>query len=342
MRVVYLLNGAALYGGVKVVLQHARALRRLGVDATVASTDPPPPWFPDADTVYRRVASLAPDAIGPTDIAIGTIWFTVPAAVAVPGAVAGHLCQCYEAGYHGVADHASRIDDVYRLPTFKLAVSPHLVELLRRRFGIAAAWIPQPFEPHVFHPPASEGSHPKRLRVLISGQWHLDIKGVQWGMRALAPLRAEGGLELVRLSLDAPPEELEFWPDAERHVAVAPAEVPAILRSVDLVLSLSTEVEGFGLPLLEAMGCGRACVATDIGAVRALDPAGRAALRVACGDHAALQSAVRRLRTDVALRRRLGAAGREIALQFDEERTARALLGAFTDALSSRPSRAPR
>jgi glycosyltransferase involved in cell wall biosynthesis len=291
--------------------------------------------------VYRRVASLAPDAIGRADIAIGTIWFTVPDAVAVPGAVAGHLCQCYEAAYHGVADHASSIDDVYRLPTFKLAVSPHLVELLRRRFGIEAAWIPQPFEPQSFHPPASEAADPSRLRVLISGQWGLDIKGVEWGMRALAPLRPEGWLELVRLSLDAPPEELALWPDAERHVAVAPADVPAILRSVDLVLSLSTEVEGFGLPMLEAMGCGRACVATDIGAVRALDPGGRASLRVATGDRAGLQSAVRRLQADVALRRRLGAAGREIALQFDEERTGRALIGAFEAALSSRQSAGP-
>ena len=331
MKVVFLLNGAALYGGVKVVFQHARALRRLGVDAEVVSTDPAPDWFPVADCGYRQVRALVPSEIGAADFAIGTIWFTVPAALTVPGARALHLCQCYEPLYDGVAAQRNEIEAVYRLPTRKLAVSPHLIALLAERLGVTADWIPQPFEPDVFVAPARERAADHRLRVLVVGPWEVPIKGIEWGLRALRPVAAEGWLDLVRLALDARAEEIELWPDADRRLHVSPGAVPAIYAGVDAYVGLCSEVEGFGLPALEAMSCARPCVLTDIGAVRALDPRGEASLRVHHGDGEALRAAVRRLRADRDLRRGLGSAGRHIAEQFTEERSGRALLAVLAD-----------
>ncbi len=338
MKVVYLLEGAALYGGVKVVLQHARALRRLGVEAEVCSPDPPPAWFPGADEFCRQVPEMSGPAIGPAEIAVGTMWRTVPIAAAVPGAVPFHFCQCYEALWEGVREAWPEIDAVYRLPIRKLAVSPHLVRLIAERFGQDAIWIPQPFEPDVFSPPAAERPPDARLRVLVSGHYTLPIKGVEWAMRALRPLHGEGWLELVRLSLEATAEERRLWPEAEWHLHLPPAAVPALVRSVDVYLGASSEVEGFGLPMLEAMGCARACLLSDIGSVRALDPAGRAALRFTLGDVEGLRAALRRLR-DPALRRRLGLAGRAIAAEFSEERTGRALLRAYEGALAAATAR---
>lgn len=340
MRVVYLLNGSALSGGVKVVCQHARGLRRLGVDVEVLSPEPPSAWFPGAEAFMRRVDRLEPGTVGSADVVVGTMWFTVPVAAAVPAAVPAHLCQCYESLWEGLADRREEIDAVYRLPTTKLAVSPHLVELIRDRFGQRVEWIPQAFEPDVFTPPPEERPDDGTLRVLVVGQWDLSVKGVPWGLEAMAPLAQEGWLRLVRLSPDAPPAELAAWPDAERHVALPPAEVPAIVRAADVFVGLSDEVEGFGLPALEAMGCGRPCVLTDIGATRALDPGDDASLKVPVGDGGALRGALRRLRDDPALRRRLGAEGRDIAKKFTEDRTARALAAAFEGAL--RRARLPR
>lgn len=336
MKVSYLLNGSALYGGVKVVYQHARILRRFGVDAEVLSPDAAPGWFPDAEAVHRQVPELAARYVGRTDFAVGTIYFTVPEAVAVGGAVPAHLCQCYEALWQGARDQRGRIDEIYRLPTLKLAVSPHLVEIIAQRTGQTATWIPQPFEPDLFSPPASERPQDGRLRVLLSGLWSLDIKGIEWGMRALRPLAQEGWLELVRLSQEVESAEEAFWPDAERHAQLPPARVPDLMRSVDVSLSLSDEVEGFGLPTLEAMGCGRATVSTDIAPMRALDPQAQASLRVPVRDAEALRAALRRLRADPALRQRLGAAGRSIASTFTEERTGIALVRVFEQALRDR------
>ncbi|MCP4658744.1 MAG: glycosyltransferase family 4 protein [bacterium] len=330
MKVVYILNGSALYGGVKVVYQHARALRRLGVDAEVVSPEPPSTWFDGVEAFYRQVEGTEPECIGPADIAVGTIYFTVPVATRVEGARAAHLCQCYEGMYEPARDDWPRIDAVYRLPAVKLAVSPHLVELIGQRFDQPCHWIPQPLEHDLFYPPAPDEPRGDRFRVLISGQWSLDVKGVERALRALRPLARETPpLELVRLSQDAPKGEVAFWPEAERHVQLPPARVPELVRSIDLYVGVPSEVEGFGLSALEAMSCGRPAILSDIGATRCLDPHDQAAVKVPFGDAESLRRAVRRLRDRPDLRRRLGAAGRRIASGFSEERTGRTLVTVF-------------
>ena len=74
-------------------------------------------------------------------------------------------------------------------------------------------------------------------------------------------------------------------------------------------------------------------------ATRALDPGGEASLKIPHGDHEALRQALRRLRDEPELRRRLGAGGRRVAEGFTEERTGRALVDAFERALGRRRRR---
>ncbi len=337
MKVVYVSDGAALYGGTKVVYQHVRGLRRLGVLAEVVSPDPTPLWFPGAESFYRQVSPLSAAGIGPADIAVGTNWFTVPIAARVSAKVTFHLCQCYEALYPAIRDRWSEIEAVYRLPTRKLAVSPHLARLIEERIGHTARFVPQPFDARVFRPPAHDRPEDGSFRLLLSGQWDLPIKGVEWAMRALRPLVYESPrLSLVRLSQDAPQEEVEFWPDADRSIQLPIELVPDLVRGVDAYLGPSTEVEGFGLPTLEAMGCARPAVLTDIGAARSIDPREEASIRVPHGDDDALRGAVRRLRDSPDLRRRLGSSGRRIAEEYSEDRTAWALFECFSEALGFR------
>ncbi len=177
--------------------------------------------------------------------------------------------------------------------------------------------------------------------MLVAGHYDVAIKGIEWGLRALRPLHDEGTIELVRLALDPHPAEQTLWPEAERHHRVPPHHVPELMRGVDVYCGLSTEVEGFGLPALEAMGCARPVLHSDIAAARALDPSGAAMVRVPFGDGEALRSALRRLHGDPDLRRRLGAGGRALALGFTEERTGRALLRVFERELAGRGLNAP-
>ncbi len=265
-------------------------------------------------------------------MAVGTLATTVAAALEIAERLACHLCQGYEPG-HGTLPRLQReaMRAAYDLPALKLVVSPHLARTLRDRHSVEARWIPQPFEPHLFCPPERERADDGRLRVLVSGHWELEVKGVAWCLRALRPLfeQTGGRIELVRLSLDANEEELALWPEADRRRHLPPAAVPALFQGVDLCIGPSSPLEGFGLVALEAMGCGRACVLTDIPSHRDLDPDDRGSLKVPHGEGKALREAVERLWLDRALRRRLGAGGRAIAETFTEQRTAEALVRAF-------------
>ena len=263
---------------------------------------------------------------------MGTLAPTVAPAIEVAERLACHLCQGYEPA-HDTLSRAERdaMLAAYELPARKLVVSQHLARTVRDRHGVAARWIPQPFEPELFRPPERERGEDGRLRVLVSGHWALAVKGVAWCLRALRPLFERSGrrLDLVRLSLDADADEIALWPEAERRRHVPPAEVPALIQGVDLCIGPSSPLEGFGLLALEAMGCARPCVLTDIPSHRDLDPEDRASIKVPFGDGEALRGAVQRLWRDRDLRRRLGAAGRAIAESYTERRTAEALLRAF-------------
>lgn len=322
-----------------MVLQHARALRGLGVDATVHSLDQCPTWFDGADTFYRQVRALDRRSLPRVEVAVGTLAPTVAPAIEVAERLACHLCQGYEPA-HETLSRAEReaMLAAYELPARKLVVSQHLVRTVRERHGVEAHWIPQPFEPELFVPPTREREDDGRLRVLVSGHWDLEVKGVAWCLRALRPLFERSGrrLDLVRLSLDADPEELAFWPEAERHRHVPPAQVPALIQGVDLCVGPSSPLEGFGLLALEAMGCARPCVLTDIPSHRELDPEDRASIKVPSGDGEALLGAVESLWRDRELRQRLGLAGRAIAETYTERRTGEALLRAFGDDLAGR------
>jgi glycosyltransferase involved in cell wall biosynthesis len=87
----------------------------------------------------------------------------------------------------------------------------------------------------------------------------------------------------------------------------------AALAAID-VFVLPSRNEGFPLSIVEAMLAGRPVVATDVGSVgEAVVPATGAV--VPADDVAALRAAIARFVSDPALRARLGAAGRERALE---------------------------
>lgn len=96
---------------------------------------------------------------------------------------------------------------------------------------------------------------------------------------------------------------------------VSEAELPALHRLADvLALPSRDRGEAFGLVALEALASGVPVVASDLPGVRTV-ARDEAALRVPCGDVPALAHALDRLIADDVLRRRLGEAGRRLALE---------------------------
>lgn len=95
---------------------------------------------------------------------------------------------------------------------------------------------------------------------------------------------------------------------------ITDAELVDLVRSAQ-ISCVPSLYEGFSLPAAEAMATGTPLVATTGGAIpEVAGPDGETCLAVPPGDPGALASALHRLLGDEALRRKLGAAGRERVL----------------------------
>lgn len=99
----------------------------------------------------------------------------------------------------------------------------------------------------------------------------------------------------------------------------APDELRELYATATALVFPSLD-EGFGLPVLEAMGCGLPVLTTDRGATA--EVAGGDALLVDPRDTGALAEAMARLARDPALRERLARAGRQRAAAWTWARTA--------------------
>jgi glycosyltransferase involved in cell wall biosynthesis len=154
-------------------------------------------------------------------------------------------------------------------------------------------------------------------QVLFVG-WLLEAKGV----REL--LEAARALPEARFTLVGPAEprftdtiraELEALGERVRVLPAQPREeIFRLYREAD-VFVLPTWREGFPNVVVEAMAAGLPVVATRVGAIPEIVEDGRTGLLVARKDAAALTEALRRVVSDGAYRRALGAAGRARAEQ---------------------------
>jgi glycosyltransferase involved in cell wall biosynthesis len=143
-------------------------------------------------------------------------------------------------------------------------------------------------------------------------------KGFDALLRAVAALRVRGVPVRALLAGDGPSRAgLERLTDdlgIRRHVEftgeVPHDGVPAVLQRLDIFAMPSTW-EGFGVSALEASAMELPAVASDIHGIPDVVADGRTGILVPPADPDALAAAIERLAGDAALRRTMGAAGRE-------------------------------
>ncbi len=150
-----------------------------------------------------------------------------------------------------------------------------------------------------------------------------DVKGFDHLLEALARGRREGAPLALAVVGDGP--EREALEALSRRLELTPyvrflgrrKDVEAIYPALDVYV-LSSLREGSPNVLIEAMACGCAAVATDVGGVPEIVEPERSGLLIPPGDPQPLADALVRLAGDPELRRRLGAAARR---RIEEELT---------------------
>jgi glycosyltransferase involved in cell wall biosynthesis len=120
----------------------------------------------------------------------------------------------------------------------------------------------------------------------------------------------------------------------EQHVRffeeLPAADLPALYNGAGLFV-LPSHYEGFGFPVLEAMGCGAPVVVSDRASLP--EVGGDAALTVDPDDPDALAEALRQVLTDSALREAMRAKGLERVKQFTWQKTVQETLALYEQVL---------
>jgi D-inositol-3-phosphate glycosyltransferase len=157
-----------------------------------------------------------------------------------------------------------------------------------------------------------------RLRRNVSNAPELWLVGPQPPPEAMRLIREHGLTETVRLQ------------GPRKH-----ADLPRIYQSA-ICFVLSSDEEGLGIVLLEAMACGLPVVCTACGGPETAIEHDRTGFLVPVGDAEALSSAMGRLLASPSLRERFGQEARKVSLErFSIDEAARVFLEKYERTLSA-------
>jgi glycosyltransferase involved in cell wall biosynthesis len=207
-----------------------------------------------------------------------------------------------------------KIFDTWKAPLNKITISKWLLDIVTS-LGEKASYIPNGLSMDEFQVDISpEKRDPKRILMLYhEGAW----KGSSDGIEALKLVRQQdpdvkAALFGVSPRPDSLPEWIEYYRDPPRR------SLRELYNQAAIFVSPSWS-EGWGLPPSEAMLCGAALVATDIGGHREYAFHEKTALLSPIRDPQRLADNITRLVYNPALRLRLANNGHEYIKQFSWE-----------------------
>jgi len=287
----------------------------------------PNKWFdirPGVELICARTPH--PCYMPASDVWVATYWYTAKWVATYPGAHA-YLIQHLETWCGSEAD----VMATWKLPLQKVVISRWLEEVAQR-LGESARYIPNGLNFRAFGLDVAPGERdPHTVAMLYHKS---DWKGSSDGLSALH--KAKGrvpGLKAIIFGIFPPPAGLPSW--AEYYHNPAQAKLREIYNRAAIFLAPSW-TEGWPLPPAEALQCGSALAATDIGGHREYARQGETALLSPPKDPDALAANIINMLENKELRLRLARQGHFHIQQFTWDRAVTSFESVLEDALSDR------
>ncbi len=264
-RICFLVGSLAISGGTYVIVQHAAHLRRSGYEVTLAVQEPfdrqTLAWHDELGAM--RCLPLHEARAMPFDLVIATWWKT---AFELHGFEAGqyaYFVQSIESRFYPRAEQPLRalVDATYTFDLAYVTEATWIQSRLEKDFGHRAALVRNGIRKDVYrHDGACVEARPRpgtAPRVLIEGHFGVPFKNTALGLR----LAKEAGLRDLWVLTGSP---VRWLPGVRRVFSRVPMfTTPAIYRSCDILVKLST-VEGMFGPPLEMFHCGGTSVVFDV------------------------------------------------------------------------------
>jgi glycosyltransferase involved in cell wall biosynthesis len=313
MRITFILPRLGLAGGIRVLATYAKTLRDRGHEVFVVSTptsscgwrrwltswfDPgsqeiAPSHFDNVEVPLVRLndrAILADRHVPDADVVVATLWRTaapVMRLAARKGAKV-YFIQGYETFNAGIGE-GEKVDETWRLPMHKITVSGWLTRLAEERFGdLEVSTVHNAVDTELFTAPPRLKQKILTVGFIYNRVW---IKGVDICLEALRQLAGSGlPLRVVAFGEAAGVPHLPLPAQCKLEVSPSQKRIPGLYAACDAWI-VPSRSEGFGLPLLEAMGCRTPVISTPVGAAPELLGCGGGVL-VPHEDPAALATAI--------------------------------------------------
>ena len=289
MKITFLHPPVNLSGGVRVVATHAEGLAARGHAVRHVSVTPPrAPLRRQIKSVLRGrgviprpsvrashlddtnvphvilpTPTIAADQLPDADVVVATWWETAEWMAALPASKGAkvHLIQDYEMFDHLPQD---RVDAVYRLPVHRVVVSDYIQRMLEQHHGATGVdLVPNAVDLDHFTAPPRAKSDTLCVGVVYTER---PRKNLALAIAALEVVKAR--LPHLRAVVFGTQEIADFLPLpgwVVYHKDPPQRDIPGLYACADVWL-FTSESEGFGLPLLEAMACRTPVLATDAGA----------------------------------------------------------------------------
>jgi glycosyltransferase involved in cell wall biosynthesis len=280
LKITFALPDLSLSGGHKITLMYANGLADRGHDVTVVHGQLPTlkgrirsSLFPRSIKAHRpgpkvrlvaakgKAADL-PDCLPDADVVIASWWETVEA-INQSSAAKGRKIHHVQ-GHEVFPYLPSRSASVYRLPLKKIAVSRWLFDLMRHEYGASdVSLVLNPVDTdHFGWINRARSSNPTVGTIYASTL----IKNSKMAFEALGLARKViPDLKFICFGAEKLPPNLAEIPLVQFHRTPQQDIIPDLYRSCDCWL-FTSQSEGFGLPILEAMAVGTPVIGTAAGA----------------------------------------------------------------------------
>jgi glycosyltransferase involved in cell wall biosynthesis len=271
LRVTYVLPGHTLTGGMKMLIEQMRQLKRRGHTVQAVFRGPAgspvmPPWADlraDVEVLVDEGKPIAA-ALPPSDVVVAG-WFNLIEELAGSPYPVLYWEQGHEFLFGDVPPTASGAhwDQVFLRSMFRpvalAGVSGVVREVLAGKFGRRCGLVPNGIDTERFRPgPAL----PAEGRVLLVGNPRQEFKGFEVALYALGKVFERMPQVRVTWVCQAKPAVCEVPFPLEFVVNPPQERLPDLYRAHDVLLFTSW-YEAFGMPPLEAMACGVPVVATN-------------------------------------------------------------------------------
>ncbi len=289
MKITFVLPQVGFFGGIRVVAIYAERLKKRGHEVVVVSRPPAPPslrdqvksllkgqgwispeenepsFFDEMDVPHQVIDSFraikdadVPDA----DVVVATWWETAEWvwALSPEKGVKVHFMQDYEV-WGGTVE---QVDATCRLAMPKIVIAGWVRDLLQERFNqTPIALIPNSVGTEKFHAPP-RGKQPVPTVGLTYTTFY--NKGCDISIQAYHIARkAIPNLRLITFGSSLVSADLPLPDDAEYTYRAPDYKLKEFYSQCDAWL-FGTRIEGFGLPILEAMACRTPVIGTPAGA----------------------------------------------------------------------------